>query len=140
MKTPKEIADELEAQRKLEAAGYRWVRCDRCDGAGRYRGLYECRRCDGRGGYYEAPMERGAAQNRRATMNDAAKCSLCGEEPHTLAACPACLDTENTRKLLLATRKALAGLLQKCEDGTSSELHLTEQFRDAKQVLMFRSN
>ncbi len=49
-----------------------------------------------------------------ASTCSAPYCSLCGEEPHKLSECPACLDNENTRKLLLTTRKALAALLKTC--------------------------
>jgi hypothetical protein len=43
-----------------------------------------------------------------------AVCSLCGEAQHRMAECPACLGADNTRRLLLTTRKALANLLATC--------------------------
>lgn len=36
------------------------------------------------------------------------RCSFCGEAPHPIGECPACLSPEDTRAKLLITRKALA--------------------------------
>ena len=69
------------------------------------------------------------AKRRLETSEQMAVCSLCGEDPHKLSECPACLDNDNTRRLLLTTRKALQRLLRHC-DASPQEVEAAQQTLD----------
>ena len=60
MKTDKGLADDLDAQERLENRGYQRKTCPNCDGVGRLGRLMfvPCPYCEGRGYTWQAPMER----------------------------------------------------------------------------------
>lgn len=51
-KTDKELADEVDAQKRLEKNGYRRVTCKSCNGVS----LRYCPACGGKGYHWEAPL------------------------------------------------------------------------------------
>ena len=55
--TDKEFADELDAQDRLRARGYRQKTCPSCKGSSNEH-TFTCWRCKGKGVVWEAPMER----------------------------------------------------------------------------------
>lgn len=61
MKSDKELADELDAQKRLREHGYTEKRCTSCDGTGVRvwgRGPQTCYTCNGKGWVWEAPLMR----------------------------------------------------------------------------------
>ena len=62
--TDKELADRVDARKRLEKYGYRRVTCEACNGTGilgnadkKFLIECECGACDGKGYRWEAPME-----------------------------------------------------------------------------------
>lgn len=51
----KELADELDAQDRLIARGYKRETCPKCNGYGAL-GSVQCWQCEGRGYYWQAPI------------------------------------------------------------------------------------
>lgn len=61
--TDKELADRLDAEKRIRNHGGTWKTCPRCKGAGYdfpHSGMLPCFVCNGRGGEWEFPMMRQA--------------------------------------------------------------------------------
>lgn len=59
--TDKELADRLDAKKRIRDHGGTWKTCHRCKGAGYdfpHNGMVPCFICNGRGGEWEFPMMR----------------------------------------------------------------------------------
>jgi DnaJ-class molecular chaperone len=59
MKTDKELADDLDAKKRLEGHGYTQKKCPQCRGTGfipKSNGGYHCYSCEGKGYTWEAPF------------------------------------------------------------------------------------
>lgn len=55
MKTDKELADELDAQERLETRGYVRETCPKCNGYQQF-GSVMCWQCEGKGYIWRAPL------------------------------------------------------------------------------------
>ncbi len=87
--------------------------------------------CHSTGWKLVEPIAQAEARHRMPLppATGSAVCSLCGEATHKLSECPACLDNENTRRLLLTTRKALWKLLRHC-DASPLDVEAAQQTLD----------
>lgn len=56
MKSDKELADELDAQDRLTARGYKRVPCEPCRGTGQRGPDINCWHCEGKGYIWQAPI------------------------------------------------------------------------------------
>lgn len=72
MKTDKELADELDAQKRLEGHGYIRHACDTCHGTGMQR-YSKCFRCEGKGHTWESPLMRTFRQARESITPETVK-------------------------------------------------------------------